>query len=622
LRVTKTVNWNGVTPDAGQTFEICITGPSYPTTPDCKTLGAAGGTLTWDNLVPGVYTVRETDPGSAWTVVGSDASATVTVATPGQAAITNTRKLGAFTVAKVVNWNGVTPSGPVTFTVCVNGALLAQPVCKDLHAENGWMQAWDGLAPGDYAISEAPGDEWEAVIEPATVTIAPDGTPSAAVVRVTNTRKLGSLIVTKAVDWNGVPERPVTFRICIAGPSPSLASSCKDFASPDGLTQEWINLAPGKYTVREEGAGHEWEVTVDDGTPIVPVNGGMAAATVTNTHTLGSLVVTKLVVWGAQPMDPEQSFEICVTGPSFAKPNCKTIGATGGGLTWDKLIPGTYTVSETSAGTAWEVQIGESQVDVPAGGQGATTVTNTRLTPSLTVSKASQPGHGQNVKPGDTITYMLTLTNTGNVTLTNVILTDTVPTGTEYVPGSAQPELAISPPPLVWKFAAVGIGITRTASFAVLVGDISGVLAITNVAGISSSETPYTDTNQIVNPLKPAAIDLLSFTAEARPDRAIAVNWVTGYEKDTFGFRLYRSTDNTRANAVLATPEIILGRGYGQAGAAYAWVDREVAAGIRYWYWLQETEVSGKTNEFGPVNARVAAAPDAPFRLYLPIATH
>ena len=67
LDVTKTVDWKGVEPDLTKTFEICITGPSYPQG-DCKTLGYNGGTLKWSDLIPGEYNITETDPGAEWTV--------------------------------------------------------------------------------------------------------------------------------------------------------------------------------------------------------------------------------------------------------------------------------------------------------------------------------------------------------------------------------------------------------------------------------------------------------------------------------------------------------------------------------------------------------------------------
>ncbi|WP_319643687.1 hypothetical protein [Methanovulcanius yangii] len=77
LEVTKDVIWNGVTPD-GTLFEICITGPSYPSG-DCKS--TTGGVLRWDDLIPGTYTVTESALGSEWEVpVIDDSGATVTVA--------------------------------------------------------------------------------------------------------------------------------------------------------------------------------------------------------------------------------------------------------------------------------------------------------------------------------------------------------------------------------------------------------------------------------------------------------------------------------------------------------------------------------------------------------------
>jgi hypothetical protein len=85
LEVIKIVEWAG-TPDESQTFEICIQGPSYPDG-DCQIIGYNGGTLIWQDLIIGNYTVTETNPGVTWkvsiepdtvTVPGND-TATVTV---------------------------------------------------------------------------------------------------------------------------------------------------------------------------------------------------------------------------------------------------------------------------------------------------------------------------------------------------------------------------------------------------------------------------------------------------------------------------------------------------------------------------------------------------------------
>jgi cysteine-rich repeat protein len=89
LRVTKSIDWNGFTPDESQTFEICIQGPTYPSGDSCVNLGD-GQSATWLTLTPGSYIVTETDPGSEWTVNISGSPATVTAGNTAQVTVTNT----------------------------------------------------------------------------------------------------------------------------------------------------------------------------------------------------------------------------------------------------------------------------------------------------------------------------------------------------------------------------------------------------------------------------------------------------------------------------------------------------------------------------------------------------
>lgn len=89
LSITHTPDWQEVIPDKNQTFEICINGPSHPYG-SCQISDFDGGTLTWDNLKTGSYTVTQTDPGDNWSVNISDSVANVQ---PGQntaATIANT----------------------------------------------------------------------------------------------------------------------------------------------------------------------------------------------------------------------------------------------------------------------------------------------------------------------------------------------------------------------------------------------------------------------------------------------------------------------------------------------------------------------------------------------------
>jgi len=88
LQVTKVVDWSGTTPDTGQTFEICINGPTYPSEPSCVELGD-GQSATWLELAPGEYTVFETDPGADWQVSGSGQVVVVGSGQTATATITN-----------------------------------------------------------------------------------------------------------------------------------------------------------------------------------------------------------------------------------------------------------------------------------------------------------------------------------------------------------------------------------------------------------------------------------------------------------------------------------------------------------------------------------------------------
>ena len=205
---------------------------------------------------------------------------------------------------------------------------------------------------------------------------------------VTYTDVLSGLAVTKVVNWNGItPDISKTFQICISGPSYP-AGNCQ-VADFDGAVLLWTNLQSGSYVVTETNPGSEWSVQVSGSPVTVPVDGEPVAASVTNTRKLGSLQVTKVVDWNGAVPDAARTFQICITGPSFATGDCKVAGYTGGVLTWNDLVPGVYTVAETDPGNEWKVTVDSASVTVPSdGGQAQATVTNTKLAdPRITVTK-------------------------------------------------------------------------------------------------------------------------------------------------------------------------------------------------------------------------------------------
>jgi hypothetical protein len=458
LQVNKTVNWNGSTADPAQTFDICITGPSYPDG-NCLSIGSAGGPLTWNDLIPGDYVVAEADAGAEWitTVTGSPAKVAGDDSTA-NASITNTRKRGSLNVIKVVDWKGVAPDTEQTFRICIAGPSYPSGNCQTA-GYNGGALVWESLIPGEYNVSEAAlGSEWSVTIAPLRVTVPADGSPVSA--SVVNARKLGGLNVTKVVNWNGItPNEAQAFQICISGPS-FPGGDCKT-ADFDGDTLAWTGLIPGDYSVAERDPGSAWMVTVGSATVSVPANGGVGSTTITNTRKRGGLTVTKAVNWNGITPDQAKSFQLCIAGPSFPTGDCKTVDFDGGALNWDNLLPGSYSVSEKDPGTEWTVQVTGSPTSVAADGTGgAASVLNTRKLGSLKVTKTVD-WNGVQPKLDQTFTICIAGPTYTNGDCKSVGPYGGVLTWTGLIPGIY--EVAENNPGRVWVVAAEGSPVTVPA---------------------------------------------------------------------------------------------------------------------------------------------------------------
>lgn len=99
LDVTKVVNWNGLPPIQGQTYQICVTGENFPE--DCRTFNG-DETQTWSDLRPGDYTVTEKSPveSDGWSIEISNATVTVRAGETATSTVTNTRRLYNLLVEK------------------------------------------------------------------------------------------------------------------------------------------------------------------------------------------------------------------------------------------------------------------------------------------------------------------------------------------------------------------------------------------------------------------------------------------------------------------------------------------------------------------------------------------
>jgi uncharacterized repeat protein (TIGR01451 family) len=140
------------------------------------------------------------------------------------------------------------------------------------------------------------------------------------------------------------------------------------------------------------------------------------------------------------------------------------------------------------------------------------TTTHTVGSRGLNVVKAVSPTG--TVAFGDTLTYTLTVTTTGNLPQTNVVVTDPIPAGTTYTAGSAtcdddgpcSPSVANGV--VTWSLGSMAAGATRTVSFRVTVDtpaeDEEGAIpavTIVNSGAAASTEVPTTPSNEVETPV-------------------------------------------------------------------------------------------------------------------------
>lgn len=174
----------------------------------------------------------------------------------------------------------------------------------------------------------------------------------------------------------------------------------------------------------------------------------------------GDIVTYTVVVSNAGPSNAQNvtladSIPSNILNPQFS---------TDGGLTFNNWV-NPYTIGTLLANASSTIIINGTAATTPIG-----TVKNTATVSSST----SDPNPGNNsssatinvlyadlISPGnfikstnkayaevgDTITYTLNLTNTGNTTANNVVITDSIPNGTSYIAGSLQADVPVTGTP-------------------------------------------------------------------------------------------------------------------------------------------------------------------------------
>jgi LPXTG-motif cell wall-anchored protein len=201
-------------------------GASYPEGLS-KSFTSNGMSQTWDNLLPGIYSISEASPGANWSVNYSSSTVTIAAGESKTATVTNTYTLvpptvGSLQITKNIQAapGATLPAGPFSFDITVTGiseGASHQGGLLKSFTSDGMSQTWDNLLPGTYSISEAsPGANWSVNYSSSTVTVAAGDSKTATVTNtytfvpttiitttVSSAPLTGAINVTKFLDSNG-----------------------------------------------------------------------------------------------------------------------------------------------------------------------------------------------------------------------------------------------------------------------------------------------------------------------------------------------------------------------------------------------------------------------------------
>ena len=144
LTVQKTVETNDAVGLTVPDFSITIKGPSYPNG-DTKVFNQTKGmTQTWNDLIPGDYTVTEPDVAAPWSEQISPETYKVTSGenTSVDVTVTNTYAPGSLTVHKAVVTNGAVGLTIPDFSITIKGPSYPNGDTKVFNQTKGMEQTW------------------------------------------------------------------------------------------------------------------------------------------------------------------------------------------------------------------------------------------------------------------------------------------------------------------------------------------------------------------------------------------------------------------------------------------------------------------------------------------------
>jgi uncharacterized repeat protein (TIGR01451 family) len=125
--------------------------------------------------------------------------------------------------------------------------------------------------------------------------------------------------------------------------------------------------------------------------------------------------------------------------------------------------------------------------------------------PSLEIAKRAIPASGSLVRPGERISYTLIFTNQGTAAAVGLVLTDTLPAGASYIPGSldAPPELHVAamPSPALVLTGTLPVSEALRVTLGVTVSNVPSGTLLVNRAEITArgaDAVTSTTTHQVI----------------------------------------------------------------------------------------------------------------------------
>ncbi|WJE59280.1 SpaA isopeptide-forming pilin-related protein [Bacillus mycoides] len=331
------------------------------------------GVVTFENLVPGKYTLEETKAPEGYKAVELKVEVNVVANEVVKQEVMNEKVLGQFEIVKVDANDKTKLLSDAEFTVYKDGKKVAE-----LKTDESGKAMLPKLPLGEYTVKEtkAPAGykisnkEWKVTIQNEKEVVK---------VEAENEKLLGSLQIIKTDDKNQA-ERLAGAVFTLKDAKGNVVK--EKITTDKSGTVKVEGLVPGEYTLEETKAPEGYELTKQvihvtvDGEKVVDVK-------VTNSKSLGQFEIVKVDANDKTKLLSDAEFEVYKDGKKVEMLRTDKTGKVISG----KLEPGKYTLKETKAPKGYKLLKEEIEVVVEANKVVQVQVENAKELGSLQIIK-------------------------------------------------------------------------------------------------------------------------------------------------------------------------------------------------------------------------------------------